>query len=45
MQTSNFNPLHREGGDPMGGMIPGMGGDFNPLHREGGDKYFPPVLA
>ena len=33
-----FNPHHHAGGDPMGGMMPGMSGDFNPHHHAGGDK-------
>ena len=35
---NNFNPLHREGGDGFGILIPCRTVDFNPLHREGGDS-------
>ena len=39
--VSNFNPLHREGGDSkLSGVLHEIV-DFNPLHREGGD-VFPP---
>ena len=34
----NFNPHHREGGDPMGNGIADHTTDFNPHHREGGDS-------
>ena len=37
----HFNPLHREGGDPML-LVPFSHPmpNFNPLHREGGDCLF-----
>ena len=34
---SDFNPLHREGGDGILFGTLGFRHDFNPLHREGGD--------
>ena len=35
--SGHFNPLHREGGDLVGGASILPVRDFNPLHREGGD--------
>ena len=35
--SPNFNPLHREGGDPFVVRSSFAPKDFNPLHREGGD--------
>ena len=38
IQSGNFNPLHREGGDRKTFPYFALYANFNPLHREGGDN-------